>query len=377
MSRRSLVTGGRGFIGRHLVRMLVERGERVRVLDIAEPGPPSGDIEYLHGSILDRDLMRRALKGVDHLYHLAANPELWAADKSEFLRTNHLGTKTVLEEAERAGPERIVYTSTESILKGARARVPKDPGARGTARPTDETVSWTLDEMAGPYCRSKLLAEQEAFAAARRGLPVVIVNPTLPVGAGDHRLTPPTRMILGFLNGRFRAYLDCVLNLVDVRDAALGHVLAAEKGRIGERYILGNENLRMDDLLAMLNELTGLPMPRLSVPYWPVFVASAVSEFVADHVTHRPPTAPLSGVRLARRPMAFDSGKAERELGLPRTPIRDSLADAVLWMEESNLLQRRPLKPIEAAVRAAHLGAVDTRAHRGAAGVRPPAGGRR
>lgn len=335
VSIRSLVTGGQGFIGRRLVHLLKGRGERVRVLDIAPPGGVGG-VNYIQDTILDRAAVRRAMRGVDRVYHLAAKPELWTPDKRDFYRVNHLGSRIVLDEAGRAGVSRIVYTSTESILRGVRRQ-------RGR-RLLDETVAAGLDDMPGPYCRSKFLGEQEARAAARRGLPVVIVNPTLPVGPGDTRLTPPTRMILGFLNGTLPAYLDCELNLVDVRDAALGHVLAAERGRVGERYILGGENLPVSQLLDLLAGLTGLRMARLRVPYAVAFVTGLVSEAVADFVTRRPPAAPLTGVRLARLPSVFDCSKAVRELGFPRRRIRDSLADAIVWLERQGLLTRAPRK---------------------------------
>ncbi len=338
--RVSLVTGGAGFIGRHLVRALRERGERVRVLDIAaDPGLPS-DIEYVRASILDRDAVRAALKGADRLYHLAANPNLWAEDKAIFEQANLMGTRMVLEEAARAELERVVYCSTESILKGI--------GDAGTT--IDETVELRLEDMPGPYCRSKYLAEREAFAAAERGLPVVIVNPTLPVGPGDRFLTPPTRMIQMFLNGGSPFYLDCGFNLIDVRDAALGHILAADKGRVGERYILGGANMRLGELLAMMEELSGLPMPKGRVPYWLALLAGSVSEFVADHVTHKPPQAPLTGVRLARSPMMFKSDKAVRELGLPQNDVRAAVAEAILWLDRHGRLTRAPAPALRAAV---------------------------
>jgi dihydroflavonol-4-reductase len=186
------------------------------------------------------------------------------------------------------------------------------------------------------------MAEQEALAAARNGQPVVIVNPTLPVGAGDRRLTPPSRMILGFVNGHYPAYLDCTLNLIDVGDVALGHVLAAERGRVGERYILGHANTRLSAVLALIEDITGASMPRLRIPYPVALLVAAVGEFLADTVTGRMPAAPLTGVRLARRPVVFDCRKAASELGLSPRPIRDSLTSAIRWMHAQGLV-RRPL----------------------------------
>lgn len=335
-ARLSLVTGGGGFIGRHLVRRLLDRGERVRVLDVGEPIDVPSDVEYIRGSICDADAVRRALGRADRLYHLAANPNLWARNKDDFRNVNFGGTQTVLAEAARCDLERIIYTSTESILKNFRR-------ASG-ATPTDENVHLTLRDMTGPYTRSKYLAEREAFQAARRGLPVVIVNPTLPIGPGDVRLTPPTRMLLGFLTGRSPAYLECTFNMIDARDVAEGHILAAERGRVGERYILGHENLALSEVLAILAEITGRAMPRIKIPYWVAWMTAAVSETIADYVTRAQPIAPLTGVRLARTPMTFDAGKAARELGLIARPVRQSLTDAVEWMVRAGHLElSRPI----------------------------------
>jgi dihydroflavonol-4-reductase len=231
----------------------------VRVLDIREePGRDAG-IEMVKGSILDPDLVRRAMDGVDTVYHLAANPNLWDKRKASFEQVNLEGTRIVLKAAEDARVERFVYGSTESILKSAR---------RTTAVPITETWSdLEADEMAAPYCRSKFLAENEARRAADRGLPVIIVNPTMPVGPGDHLLKPPTRMLLLFLNGEVLAFFDCTMNLIDVRDAALGCILAAENDRPGERYLLGGENIRLSQFLELIHTATGLSVPKMHVPY--------------------------------------------------------------------------------------------------------------
>jgi dihydroflavonol-4-reductase len=338
MTRLNLVTGGGGFIGRHLVRLLVERGEAVRVLDIAGADGLPASVEVVHGSILDAGALDRALTGVDRLYHLAANPNLWNRDRAVFARINHEGTRQVLAAAARSRVSRIVYTSTESILKSCRVST-RDSRRAGLA---NETVALDLDDMPGPYCRSKFLAEQEALAASRNGLPVVVVNPTMPIGPGDAHLTPPSRMLLGFLNGSTPAYLDCAFNLVDVRDAALGHVLAAERGRTGERYILGGANVGMEPLLHLLGEVTGLAMPRLRVPYGMAIAVAVVEEGIAA-LTGRTPTAPLTGVRLARTPSVFDCSKAIDRLGLPQTPLRTSVVDAVRDFAARGLL-RRPLE---------------------------------
>lgn len=251
----SLVTGGGGFIGLHLVRQLLERGETVKVLETADISLPS-EVEVIRGSVNDAKTVRHALKGVQRCYHLAANPDLWARDKRVFQQINYEGTCTVLSEAARADLEVIVYTSTESILTGKHQN----------NRPIDSSVIRKLSEMPGPYCRSKFLAEQAAFKAARDGLPVVIVSPTLPIGPGDRRITPPTQMILNFLNHKIPAYLDCRFNMVDVRDVAHGHILAAERGRPGERYILGNENLTLGEFLLLIEEINGISNAKITYP---------------------------------------------------------------------------------------------------------------
>jgi dihydroflavonol-4-reductase len=329
----NLVTGGCGFIGRHLVDALAARGERVRVLDLRPMDPAPPGVVQVMGSITDPATVARAVEGCERVFHLAANPNLWAPDPGSFDAVNHQGTRRVLEAAQRAGVQRFVYTSTESILKSHRA-------PRQSARALiDETVVLSLEDMPGPYCRSKFLAEEAAREAARGGLPVVIVNPTMPIGPGDDLLTPPTRMILGFLNGETPAYLDCEFNLVDARDVAAGQILAADKGRVGERYILGNVNLSLGALLAELHRLTGLAMPRTRIPYALALVSAVVSEGIAS-ITKKPPVAPLTGVRLARTSMAFDCSKARGELGWSCRTLEQSLLDAIRWMSGRGLLRR-------------------------------------
>jgi dihydroflavonol-4-reductase len=328
----SLVTGGGGFIGSHLVKQLLEEGETVKVLELPDVQIPS-EVEVVRGSICDASTVHKALKGVQRMYHLAANSNLWANDKSEFQRVNFEGTRTIFEEAAKHDLERIVYTSTESILTGS----------TNMSVSVNSEVQRTVDEMPGPYCRSKFLAEQVAFKAAHDGLPVVIVAPTLPIGPGDNRLTPPTRMILDFINGENPAYYNCGLNLVDVRDLARGHILAAKYGHLGERYILGHENLFLSDLLHRIEEITGLSMPKLRVPYWVALAAGFICELTADYITHRPPRAPMNGVRLTRHPMFFNSDKAVKKLGFSQTPIKYALIDEIRWLIEKGLVTRKPL----------------------------------
>lgn len=331
----SLVTGGSGFIGRHLVQLLCARGERVRVFDLrlSEPDicPRGGAVEFVQGDITDAEAVSRAMSGADRVFHLAANPNLWARNKDAFACVNFQGTVNVLTAAARLRPQRLVYTSTESILAGLRGR---SGGAF-----IDESAAPREEDLPGPYCRSKFHAERAALDAAAQGLPVVVVNPTLPVGPGDELVTPPTRMMLDFLNGRSPAYLDAEINMIDVRDAALGHLVAAERGQPGQRYILGGENLTMNALLALLEQISGRPMPKWRIPYWLAYGYAAVDEFVADVLTKRPPRAPLAGVKLVRHPMRFDNSRALAELGLKPRPLRESLAEAIAWFWAEGLLE--------------------------------------
>lgn len=331
-------------MGHHLVALLSARGERVRVLDLRDwPTSPAiplpANVELRQGSILDRAALARASDGVDRVFHLAANPNLWAADPTTFHEVNYEGTCRVIEAAAAARVSRFVYTSTESILKNINA-----PRSSRSAL-IDESVRHSIDDVPGPYCKSKYRAEEAAQAAAKDGMPLVIVNPTMPIGPGDFLLTPPTRMILGFLNGTTPAFLDCDFNLVDARDAALGHVLAAEHGRVGERYILGHENLNLRQLLDQLESMTGLSMPRRCVPYWLAYASALVSESLAN-LTKKPPLAPLTGVRLARSSMAFDSRKARVELHWQCRPLSQSLLDTIADFHQRGLLRRNPVLPV-------------------------------
>jgi dihydroflavonol-4-reductase len=328
-----LVTGGAGFIGSHLVRRLVADGCRVRVLE--RPGVSvahlSDDlVETTYGDIRDRDFVREAVRGCDEVYHLAANPNLWTQRRGQFRQVNYRGAVNVLDEALAAGARRVLHTSTESILTRARQTAPIAE---------DQRVG--LNDAVGPYCRSKLLAERHALRLARGGAPVVVVNPTLPVGPGDFGRSPPTQMILDFCRGKRREYLDAELNLIDVRDVAEGMVRAMERGRPGRRYLLGHENLSIREVFAHLAKLTRLPEPRWRVPYGVALTAAYVSEFVADVFTHAMPTATVTGVKLTRRTMHFNPHRSQEELGLRPRPAAESLADAVAWFSEVGWLEPR------------------------------------
>ena len=328
----AVVTGGNGFIGRHLVAQLLARGEAVRVLDLSIPQEHPAGADFIRGSVTDATAVRRALDGARSVYHLAANAQLWSPRKGEFDAVNHQGTRIVLDEAARAGVHKLVHTSSLTTLIGRRN------GREDTV--VDETVELGEDDMLGDYCLAKHRAEGAALAAAREGLPVTIVVPTLPIGPGDRGLTPPSRMILDFVNGASPAYLDCTLNLIDVRDVAAGHLAAHDHGQPGRRYILGNENLGLRDLLGLIQEITGLAMPGRRVPFALAYGVAVVTEWVADVVTKRVPKAPLTGVRLARPVARFDASRAVSELSLPQNPVRGALRDAILWMVEAGLVTR-------------------------------------
>lgn len=326
----NLVTGGCGFIGTHLVRLLCQRGEDVRVLDLRSPVEPIAEVEYRIGSITDPSAVDQAVAGCRRVFHLAALSGLWGRDKNAFITVNQTGTRYVLDAARRHGVETFVHTSTESVLIAmGRGRGPQT---------VNEHTECALGEMAGAYCRGKFLAEQVARDAAGRGQRVVIVNPTVPAGPGDHWITPPTRMLLGFLNDAYPAYLDSSLNLADARDIAAGHWLAAESGESGKRYILGAHDVSIGRLLRLLTGLTGRTLVRRRVPYPLALGISAASELVADWITRRPPAAPLAGVRLAGVPVTFDNGETRRRLGWTPRPLEETLRDAIADYRARGLL---------------------------------------
>lgn len=333
-----LVTGGAGFIGSHLVRQLRDRGRAVRVLDpLAEASRFGEGVEAIAGSALDEATVARTMAGVDTVYHLAANPQLWAPDKSVFDQVNVETLRTVLRVAEDARPRRIVFTSSETVLKDYRST------DTAPMREPEDLPPETA--MAGPYSRSKRAADVMAMRAARDGAPVVVVCPTLPVGPGDVGLTPPTRMILDYLLGATPAYLETDFNFIAVEDVAAGHILAAERGAVGGRYILGHENMSMSEFLEQLATVADIRVPRFRVPYAVALAVGIVSEFLADRVTRRPPKAPLEGVRLARTPMPFDCAKARDELGLRPTPVLNALARSVDWLIETGRAPQARLRP--------------------------------
>jgi dihydroflavonol-4-reductase len=356
-----LVTGGCGFIGQYLVAQLRARGDRVRVLDVAQPHNLPSDVEFVHGSILDRAILANALAGIQHVYHLAGIAQLWVRAKADLMLVNAHGTEMVLRAAREQGVERVVHCSTESIL------LPKSPTRDALI---DEAAAPLYADMPGPYTRSKYMAEQAVLAAARNGLDVRIVNPTVPIGANDRNMTPPSAMLAMFLAGRSPAFLDCILNLVDARDVAAGMILSAERGRSGERYILGGENMSLRELLGWLELISERGMPKWALPASMAFAAGAVSEWLADRVTGRRPMVTREGVRLALRSAPFDSRKARHELGYAPRPIHKALAETLRWLSvaaparERNLAEQ-PLRPSPLVARSKLGTAVGDEARRG------------
>jgi dihydroflavonol-4-reductase len=323
---KTLVTGGTGFVGRAVVEELLAAGREVRVLarDPDHPALAGLAVEVALGNLLDPDSLRRALAGCTRLFHVAADYRLWVPDPAAMYAVNVDGTRELLTAAAALGLDRVVYTSTVGAL-----------GNPGDGVPGAEDTPVTLQEMVGHYKRSKFMAEAVALEFARQGLPLVVVNPSTPVGPWDSRPTPTGQMIVDFLKRRMPAYLETGLNLIHVRDVARGHLLAEARGRIGEKYLLGHENLSLSQIFHLLADLTGLPAPTVKLPYWPVLAMSYVDEFFATHIRRRPPRMPVAAIRMAKKYMYFDNRKAIQYLGLPLTPVRQALAEAVEWFREN------------------------------------------
>jgi dihydroflavonol-4-reductase len=319
---KTFVTGATGFIGASIVRELLKDGREVRVL--ARPSSNLAnlkglDIEIWKGDLLDSASLNSGLKGCDILYHAAADYRLWTRRPDEMFSANVGGTTAVLEAALANNIERVVYTSSVGTL-----------GNSGDGLPGTEETAVSLDDMIGPYKKSKFLAEREAERFVALGLPLVIVNPSTPVGPWDIKPTPTGKIIVDFLKRKMPAYLDTGLNLIAVEECARGHILAERYGRTGCKYILGNTNLSLRDIFIMLEEITGIPAPKVRLPYTPVLMAAWLNEGFS-RVTGIEPLIPLAGVRMAAHHMYFDSGRAVRELGLPQTPVNEALKRAVEW----------------------------------------------
>lgn len=325
-----LVTGGTGFVGAHLVRALVAKEREVRCLARASSrrenlaGLP---VEVALGDLTDPASLRSACAGIDTLYHCAADYRLYAKDPGELHRSNVEGTHNILAAAADAGVGKIVYTSSVGALA---------LGAHGT--PADETTPCRREDVVGNYKKSKYDAERVAEEWAARGLPVVIVNPSTPVGELDVKPTPTGKMIVDFLNRKMPAYVETGMNLIDVRDVAEGHLLAAERGRVGEKYILGNRDMRLIEIFEALSRITGIPAPRVRLPHWIPMAAAACDTFAA-RLLDREPRVSLESVKMSRHLMFFSPAKAVRELDLPQSPVEDALARAVAWFRANGYVR--------------------------------------
>src|SRR5579864_6402920 len=335
----TLVTGASGFLGSHVARQLVSRGEEVRVL--MRPSSTNRAIadlslEYVTGDLRDPASVARAVEGAKRVFHVAADYRFWAKRKQDIYDSNVGGTKHLLEAARRAGVEQFIYTSTVATVAVDR---PQHPNEFTDAR---------LDEMVGHYKRSKWMAEQEALKASKACLPVIVVMPTTPVGPWDWKPTPTGKIILDFLNGKMPGYVETGLNFVGVEECAAGHLLAAEKGKVGERYLLGGENLTLKALLDMLSKITGLPTPKLKIPHG-VALGVAYLDTAFSRLVGKEPQIPVEGVKIARHKMFVDASRAQRELGFQPGPVAAALERAVRWYRTNGYVSARRAKRIKLA----------------------------
>ncbi len=334
---KCFVTGASGFIGANLVHELAARGHDVKALLRAgadDRGLAGARYERVSGDILDQPLLEEALKGCDWCFHVAASYQLWMRDYRPMYEANVTGTRKVLEAAGRAGCQRIVYTSTVGCIG-----LPKE--LNGQYLPTTETDIIAPGQLTNDYKKSKFQAEAVALELYReKKLPIVIVNPSAPIGPRDVKPTPTGQVIVDFLNRNLPAYIETGLNWVHVRDVAIGQILAAEKGRLGERYILGNAegNWSMRQTLMTLQEIAGLPATKIKIPYWFAYAVAVGNEMISK-ATGKPPRAPIAGVRMAKYKMWFNPEKAIRELGLPQTPPQQAFADAIAWFRANGYVK--------------------------------------
>ncbi len=331
----TLVTGAAGFLGSHVARQLVARGDAIRVLlrpSSSNRAIADLSLEYVTGDLRDSASLDRALAGVRRVFHVAADYRLWARDSRDIYESNVTGTKNLLDAARRSGKvEQFIYTSTVATIAVDRAELP------------NEATESALDEMVGHYKRSKWLAEKEALNAAKDGLPVIVVMPTTPVGPGDWKPTPTGKIILDFLNGKMPGYVETGLNFVGVEDCAAGHLLVAEKGKLGERYLLGAENLTLKQVLDTLAQITGLPAPKLKIPHG-LALGVAYAETAFSRLIRREPQIPVEGVKIAQHLMFVDCTRAQRELGFKAAPVAAALERAVRWYEANDYITARRAK---------------------------------
>lgn len=329
---KALVTGATGFLGSHIVRELLKDGASVRVL--ARRGGDrrnlaNVDVEIADGDLVDSDSLKRALTGCDTLFHAAADYRLWAKDPLDMYRSNVEGTTNILAAALAADVEKVVYTSSVGTL-----------GNRGDGTPGNENSPVTITDMTGDYKKSKYLAEQKALEFVAKGLPLVIVNPSTPVGTLDIKPTPTGKIIVDFLNGTMPAYLDTGLNFLPVDDCARGHILAAQLGEIGEKYILGGEDLRLKHFLELLMKISGHRQLLIPLPYYPVLAAAHISSRLSS-LTGKEPLIPLAGVQMAKKLMYFSSDKAKEKLSFSPSPVYGAVEKAVEWFLVKGYINRK------------------------------------
>jgi dihydroflavonol-4-reductase len=334
---RALVTGGTGFIGSHVVRELLKQKIQVRCLIRASSKRDNLadlEVEYVIGDLTDVASLKMAVMDCQMLFHVAADYRLWASRPSDLNRVNVEGTRHLLQAAGEAGLSKIVYTSSVAAV----GRPTPSVGSSAALKGGHESLEPTRAQLVGPYKQSKFASDQLAREFARKGLPIVIVNPSAPIGTRDIKPTPTGKMIVDFLNGRMPAYVDTGMNFVDVEDVAAGHWLASQKGRMGERYILGNKNMTLKNFLETVAAVARLPPPKFRIPYAVAWLAGAVSTALSA-ITRKEPAIPLDGVRMAHEPMYYDPSKAIRELGLPQTPVEDAIRKAVAWFQENGYIR--------------------------------------
>jgi dihydroflavonol-4-reductase len=332
----TLVTGAAGFLGSHIARQLVARGESVRVL--LRPSSQNRAIadlslEYVTGDLRDTASLDRALKGIKRVFHAAADYRLWAKHSQDIYDSNVGGTKNILAASKRAGVEQFVYTSTVATIAVDR---PSQP---------NESTDAKLEEMIGHYKRSKWMAEREALNAAKEGLPVIVAMPTTPVGPWDWKPTPTGKLIVDFLNGKMPGYVDTGLNFVGVEECAAGHLLVAEKGKVGQRYLLGGENLTLKQMLDALSKITGLPSPSLKISHG-VALGVAYASTIFSRLLGKEPGIPVEGVKIAQHKMFVDCARSQRELGFTAGPVAAALERAVRWYEANGYVTPRRAKRI-------------------------------
>ncbi|MDA8155766.1 MAG: NAD-dependent epimerase/dehydratase family protein [Actinomycetota bacterium] len=342
---KAFLTGGSGFIGFHVAAALIKRGTGVKALVRDKTLAPSRELarigaELVTGDVRDIDSVIGGMSGCGLVFHLAADYRLWAPNPEDMYQTNVEGTVNVLSAALAEKVEKVVYTSSVGAL-----------AASSDGTPVNEDTPVRFKDMCGHYKKSKFLAEREAENFFKIGLPVVIVNPSTPIGAMDRKPTPTGRMIVDFLNGRMPAYLDTGLNFVGVKDVAEGHILAMKSGKPGQKYILGNSNLTLKEFFALVGRIAGMEPPRVRLPYLPVLAAAYLNEAVS-RITRKPPLIPLAGVKMARKYMFYDNSRAVRELGFNPAPVERELEDAIIWFRENGYIKKKngfkSERPVEA-----------------------------